>query len=322
MLLYARDLGCKILLNGSGGDSIIGSGMEVFQSAFEAKNWVLLKELLAKRVPFFNSESFPGWESFSYDKRLFLVKQFYYYNRIARTGRSTPYAFAKAYFELAKNLDVSHLFMLKRGVTSFLNRRNKPNVNGQLTLAKDEHLALTDSGPKFSSSRSLLGDLDSVKYGELFDDVFNPMVSWSAENLFDLGNHYGISSRSPMKNKALFELCMSIPDSMKFGEGRGREHFRAAMKNLLPAEVYNRTTKATLSSQYGQDMTLRLWKQAEESVMDSTRLWDFIDRKKLLHEVVILNNPNISYNQKTKTWLHITRAVTLSSWLDWLSGNK
>jgi asparagine synthase (glutamine-hydrolysing) len=69
-------------------------------------------------------------------------------------------------------------------------------------------------------------------------------------------------------------------------------------------------------------MTLRLWKQAEESVMDSTRLWDFIDRKKLLHEVVILNNPNISYNQKTKTWLHITRAVTLSSWLDWLSGNK
>lgn len=321
MLLYARDLGSKVLLNGSGGDSIIGSGMEVFLHAFETRSWALLKELLAKRVPYFNSVTYPGWESFSYSKKHFLVKQFYYYNRITRSGRS-PKALAKTYFELSRNLDLSHAFMFSRGLKSLLNRRNKPNVNGQLTVANDELLGLTDSGTKFSYSRSLLGDLDPVQYGGLFDDVFNPMVSWSAENLFDLGNHYGISSRSPMKNKALFELCMSIPDLMKYGEGRGREHFRMAMKSLLPQEVYNRTSKATLSSQYGQDMTQRLWNQAEESVMDSQMLWDFVDKKKLLHEVGILNNPNISYDQKTKTWLHITRVVTLSSWLDWLSKNK
>lgn len=321
MLLYARDLGSKVLLNGSGGDSIIGSGMEIFQYAFETRNWELLKEVLSKRVPYFSSTTYQGWESFPYDKKHFLVKQFYYYNRITRAGRS-PKALAKMYFELARNLDLSHTFMLKRGLTSLLNRRNKPNVNGQLTLGNDELLELNDSESKFSNSRSLLGNLDPAQYGGLFDDVFNPMVSWSAENLFDLGNHYGISSRSPMKNKALFELCMSIPDLIKFGEGRGREHFRTAMKSLLPEEVYNRTSKATLSSQYGQDMTLRLWNQARESVMDSSNLWDFVDRKKLLHEVGILNNPNISYDQKTKTWLHITRVVTLSSWLDWLSGNK
>lgn len=321
MLLYARDLGCKVLLTGSGGDSIIGSGMEVFQHAFDTRNWELLKVILAKRVPYFNSTTYPGWESFSYDKKHFLVKQFYYYNRISRSGRS-PLALTKAYFELASNVDVSHAFMLKRGFKSLLNRRNKPNVNGQLTLANDEILQLKDSGTKFSNSRSLLGDMDPAQYAGLFDDVFNPMVSWSADNLFDLGNHYGISSRSPMKNKALFELCMSVPDLIKYGEGRGREHFRTAMKSLLPQEVYNRTSKATLSSQYGQDMTSRLWNQAKESVMDSQRLWEFVDRKKLLHEVEILNNPNISYDQKTKTWLHITRVVTLSSWLDWLSGNK
>lgn len=321
MLLYARDLGCNVLLTGSGGDSIVGSGMEIFQHAFDTRNWQLLKDILAKRVPHFSSTAYPGWESFPYDKKHFLVKQFYYYNRISRSGRS-PLALAKTYFELAKNLDVSHTYMLKRAFKSLLDRRHKPNVNGQLTLANDELLQLKDPGSKFSNSRSLLGDLDPVQYGGLFDDVFNPMVSWSADNLFDLGNHYGISSRSPMKNKALFELCMAVPDLIKYGEGRGREHFRTAMKSLLPKEVYNRTSKATLSSQYGQDMTSRLWNQAEESVMESERLWEFVDRKKLLHEVAILNNPNIAYDQKTKTWLHITRVVTLSSWLDWLSGKK
>ena len=321
MLLYARDLGSKVLLNGSGGDSIVGSGMEVFLHAFKTRNWPLLNQLLSKRVPFFTPTIFEGWETFSYDRKDFLVKQFYYYNRITRAGRS-PLTLAKTYFELARNVDLSHSFMLKRGLKNLLNRRNKPNVNGQVTLGNDELLELNDSESTFSYAQSLRGDLDPLQYGALFDDVFNPMVSWSAENMFDLGNHYGISSRSPMKTKALFELCMSIPDLIKFGEGRGREHFRTAMKELLPPEVYNRTSKATLSSQYGQDMTLRLWNQAKESIMDSTVLWDFVDRKKLLHEVEILNNPNISYDQKTKTWQHLTRVVTLSSWLDWLSANK
>ncbi|OJV17001.1 MAG: hypothetical protein BGO21_29630 [Dyadobacter sp. 50-39] len=321
MLLYGRDLGCKVLLNGNGGDSIIGSGMEIFQHAFETKNWALLKEILAKRVPYFNAAPYPGWESFPAEKQHFLVRQFYYYNRITRSGRS-PLALARTYAELAKNLDLSHTYMMRRGITSLLNRRNKPNVHGQVNLANNELLELTDTGPQFSTTRSLLGELDPIQFGALFDDVFSPMVSWSTENLFDLGNHYGISSRSPMKDKALFELCMSVPDLIKYGEGRGREHFRMAMKRLLPHEVYNRTSKATLSSQYGQEMTSRLWNQAKESVMDSSRLWDFVDRAKLLHEVSILNNPHVAYSQKTKTWLHITRAITLSCWLDWLSGNK
>ncbi|MBO9615490.1 MAG: hypothetical protein J7619_22510 [Dyadobacter sp.] len=321
MLLYAKNLGSKVLLNGSGGDSVIGSGMEVFQHAFETKNWALLKELLAKRVPYFSSTIYEGWESFSYEKRHFLVEQFYYYNRLRRVSRS-PLTLTRTYFELARNLNLSHGFVLKRGFASLLNRRNKPNVNGQMTLGKDELLELSDPTSKFSISRSLLGDLNPAQFAGLFDDVFNPTLSWAAENQFDLDNYYGISSRSPMKNKVLLELCMSIPDLIKYGDGRGREHFRAAMKDLLPQEVYNRASKATLSSQYGQDMTSRLWNQAKESVMDSQLLWDFIDRKKLLHEVGILNNPNVSYDHKTKTWVHITRVVTLSSWLDWLSGNK
>ncbi len=320
MLLHAKNLGCEVLLSGSGGDSIVGSGFEIFQYAFETRDWALLENLLEKRAPYFsNSHVYTGWEAFSSKKKLNLVKQFYYYNRVVRQKHAGISQVVKTYLELARNTDLSHLYFLKRAWTSLLNRANKPNVTGTPTIATYD-LITASSGkeqPSFNYTASLADSLGSTA-PHLFRDVFNPTTNRSYEGFFDLGNHIGISSRSPLQNKALLELCMSVPDTIKFGNGLGREHFRNAMRNLLPDIVVNRPGKATLTSAYGQEITTRMWNQAKEGIMESNDIWAFVDRKKLLNEIAILENEQIPYTQKARTWYHITRAVTLHAWLDWM----
>jgi asparagine synthase (glutamine-hydrolysing) len=320
MLIYAKDLGSKILLTGSGGDSVVGSGFEIFHHAFETQNWALLEDILTKRAPYFSyASTYKGWDSFSTDKKLYFVKQFYYYNRIVRQKQKGLSRLFKTYFELTRNVDLSHWYFVKRASESLLTRGRKPNVTGTHTLASNELLEAADYAERstFNYPASLANGLDS-KTVDLFRDVFNPVVLSSSEGFFDLGNHIGISTRSPLQDKGLMELCMSIPDAIKFGNGLGREHFRNAMRDLLPESVVNRPGKATLTSAYGQEITLRLWNQAEEGIMASNDIWSFVDKKKFLNEVSILKSEKIPYTQKTRTWHHITRVTTLYSWLEWM----
>lgn len=319
MLMRARDLGSDIMLTGQGGDSIIGSGFEVFGHAFDTKNWPLLQQLIEKRVPYF-SQYAPEEEQLPYEQKLFLVKQYYYYNRIAKLGRGNWKRFAATYMELARNVDLSHIAFFRRALTSFLNRSNRPVLPVNRTLAREELIQpYAGNSSLLSIPASLRGNLGS-QYTDLFNDIFRPLTFQSSANIFELGNHLGIASRAPMRNKQVLEFCMAVPDHIKYGQGRGREHFRMAMKGLLPYEVYDRVSKASLSSDYGQDMTSRMWSQAKESVMDSSSLWGYVDRKKLEQELSILYNPKVPFILKSNSWALLTKVVTLSAWLDWLDG--
>ncbi|SEJ31831.1 asparagine synthase (glutamine-hydrolysing) [Dyadobacter sp. SG02] len=323
MLLYAKDRGCEVLLSGSGGDSIVGSGFEIFQHAFETRDWALLENLLEKRAPYFSySHMYSDWDNLSSEKKVDLVKQFYFYNRVVRQKHKGVSQVVKTYLDLARNTDLSHSYFLKRAWTSLMNRANKPSVSGTLNIAAHDLIEASNSKqqPSFNYPASLADSLGSTA-ANLFTDVFNPTINRSQEGFFDLGNHIGISSRSPLQNKALLELCMAVPDTVKYGNGLGREHFRNSMRHLLPEVVVNRPGKATLTSAYGQEITFRLWNQAKEEFMESTNIWSFIDRKKFLGEIAILENEQIPYTQKSNTWCHVTRAVTLHTWLEWMSSS-
>lgn len=317
MLMRARDLGSEIMLTGQGGDSIIGSGFEVFGQAFDTKNWPLLQQLIEKRVPYF-SQYAPEQEHLPYERKLFLVKQYYYYNRIAKLGRGNWKRLVNTYLELARNVDFSHTAFFQRALASFLNRSHRPVLPVNRTLAHEELIqSHADPDSLLSIPASLRGNLGS-QYTDLFNDIFRPLTFQSSANIYELGNHLGIASRAPMRNKQVLEFCMAVPDHIKYGQGRGREHFRMAMKDLLPYEVYDRVSKASLSSDYGQDMTSRMWNQAKESVMDSKKLWEYVDRRKLEQELSILHNPKVPFILKSNSWALLTKVVTLSAWLDWL----
>ncbi|GGC08961.1 asparagine synthase-related protein [Dyadobacter sediminis] len=323
MMPFAKYLDCNILLRGSGGDSVIGSGMEVLGETFKEKKWHDFENLLRKRVPYFSlTEQYPNWNSYSFEQKYNLVLQNFLYNRISDARNLSLKDLVKVYREIHSTLRISNTYFLKRGLGNFINRLRHQAVNAPISILKDEYLQrpiLASVEPVLPTSlRSNLPE----HFQPLFEDVFTPRAVTAIEQQFVLGEHYGISNRSPFLDKDLFEVCMAVPNVIKYGNGKGREHFREAMKGLLSDEVLGRSSKATLASSHGQEITLRLYKQAEEFLNDTKLVWEYVDRKKFNEQTTVLENNRIPYTHKVRPWFHITRTISLALWLEWFNEKK
>ncbi|KAA0991241.1 asparagine synthase-related protein [Dyadobacter aurulentus] len=323
LMPYARNLGCGILLRGSAGDSVIGSGMEILENSFRGKKWAELQHYLEKRVPHFSlASNYTDWDSYSFEKQYALVLQNFLYHRFSEY-RSKPVADIFAlYNEVNKAMGVSKSYFLKRAFGNFLKRWLRTSVAAPQSVLRDEYLEF--SQPEETGivlPRSLRGNL-APRYSEYFEDVFTPRAVAATEQQFVLGQYYGVKNRAPFLDKQLFEICMMVPDAIKYGSGKGREHFREAMRGLLSDEVMERSTKATLASSHGQKITLRLYEQANTFLNDSKLVWEYVDRRKFDEQVAILKNEKIPYPEKVRTWFHVTRTISLAAWLEWLAKTK
>jgi len=318
IISQARSFGCDVLMNGHGGDSVIGNGMELLEQSFVQKNWTLTEDLLRKRTNYTTlSTQYPGWDAFSHKKKYHLVLQNFLYRRIPFFRALPAHEMFRLYNEVSKSLGISYWYFIKRASTNLLLRTFNRGARSESTVLKDDIL----QSKYFRSEEqnfpmSLRGNLPS-QYQEVFEDVFNPHMVRAQENFFMLSNFFGISNRSPLMTAELFEICLAIPDIVKYGDGIGRAHFREAMKNILVEEVRTRGTKSSISSPDGVEMTLRLLSQAQHYIHDVDHVWEYIDRQKFADQVKILKNEKIPGALKTSTFFHITRTVSLSVWLEW-----
>lgn len=320
LIKYAADLGCHVLLDGNDGDSIVGSGMEYMEQLYKEKNWHLLKELLGKRVDYFSRKDLhANWDSLSFEEKKLLVEQNFIYNRLASQFKQLPLSkFFNLYREISKHFDLSMGYFLKRGWTSNSKKIFKPKIP-DLSILRDDFFESTIVKPanSFDSlSKSLKGSLPQ-QYQQSFQYVFNAQAIIQNEEKFALSNHFGFSYRSPFYDKRLFELCMTIPELIQFGEGQGRAHFRAAMKGLLPEEVRVRHQKDHVGS-LGRLATLRLFDQSKDFLMESKEVWEYIDKKKFLNAVKFAKIEGLRNQMYTRSLIHITRTVSLAVWLEWL----
>ncbi|WP_353721983.1 asparagine synthase C-terminal domain-containing protein [Dyadobacter sp. 676] len=318
----AAQHGCRILLNGFGGDSVIGSGSELVVQAFDAQDWKNYEELLKKRVKYFAlADQYPDWNSLSDSKKFELVLQNSLYRRFSTSRDRSPKALFRLYQSLPGNLKPSPSYFLNRYIKSLIFRvRHRINTrNSQASILHPEIEDLYGRQDYLSTSfpTALRGDLPA-SYQELFQDVFHPHVIKTQEEFFILGNHYGVSCRSPFMDHELFELNLSIPDIIKFGDGIGRAHLREAMKGILTDKVRLRHTKATLSSSDGHNMTIRLYDQAKHYLFDNQEVWQYLDRQKFGEQIKIALNSRIPHWQKTNVYFLITRGISFAVWLDWL----
>jgi len=323
MMPYAQELGCNIILIGSGGDSVIGSGMEILHDSFQQKDWTNFSNLLSKRVNYFSlADQYKNWESYPFEKKYHFVLQNFLYRQAAE-ARKMPFKDLLAFYrETNAAVGISNSYFLDRGLRNFFTRLTKRGANVPMSVLRDDFIyESSHSSLEPILSHSLRSNLP-IKFQPLFEEVFAPRAVTSAEQQFVLSEYYGVSSRSPFLDKELFELCMIVPDLIKYGDGKGREHLREAMKGLLPEVVRTRSTKATLASSHGQKITLRLYNQAQTFLYDTTRIWEYVDKHKFNEQVAILKNDRIPYSQKVRTWFHITRTISLALWLEWLEEIK
>ncbi|MCF0071849.1 asparagine synthase-related protein [Dyadobacter sp. CY261] len=324
LLQYAKDLGCDVVLNGSDGDSIAGSGLELIIYSFQRRDWALVKDLLRKRVKYYtHAYKYPGWNSFSEEKKYHLVLQNFLYARItSKLLYSSPAEFRNFYADVSKNFPVSYQYFLTRGIGSILNKFRKRQIRPSAHIFRKEFIAefgLSDDN--LQSMDGLMETGASAEQIQALRDVYNAQTMFSNEQSFFLSKHHGIADASPFYDSDLFELCLAVPDVMKFGDGIGRSHFRQAMKGILPEEVRCRSTKTHVGHR-AQDVISRMYQQATSLLGDSNEIWHYIDPASFAHQISLLKNDKVPYTHKMNTWFHIARTISIALWLEWLNESK
>lgn len=315
----ANKIGCNLLLNGSDGDSIVGSGLELLEWLYRDKQWDTLKTLLVQRVKYFSlTDQYPRWNNLTFAQKAQIVEQNFLYNRLTSNFRKPGLPqYYRSYKETASHFDISLPYFLKRGLKGLASRLKKTTIQ-PVSILRDEYPDLsarqTGSAPRLSTT--LRGDIPE-KYQQWFEDVYNQHSIALNEERFALGNFYGFKNTSPFYDKELFELCISIPAIMKFGDGKGRAHFREAMKGILPEHVRLRHEKATVGD-FGHRVTLRLYEQSSELLMDSTEVWNFIDKDKFQKTLKFLKTDGLEVNMYNRSLFHITKTISIAVWFEWL----
>ncbi|MDR6803515.1 asparagine synthase (glutamine-hydrolyzing) [Dyadobacter sp. BE34] len=323
VLKLASQLGCQTLLNGNGGDSIVGSGFEYLTVLFKERKWGLLKELLSKRTQYYSKAyQHKNWKQLSFEQQNNIVEQNFLYRRLSpslRTMRlrelSTLYREVSAHFHLSPVYFATHAF------NSFLKKFNGDTLPPITLLRQDfmESTSNTEVGTN-ELSTSLRGELPAT-FRQSFEEIFNQHFVCQNESRFIFGRYYGFENRSPFLDKSLFELCMSVPEVVKFGDGSGRMHFREAMKGILPEKVRLRSQKA-LIGQRGKNATLQLYVQAKEMLCDTNEVWRYIDRRKFDDTIKFLQTDHLPVENYNRSLFHVTRTVSVAAWLEWLKSEK
>ncbi|MGV3604256.1 MAG: lasso peptide isopeptide bond-forming cyclase [Dyadobacter fermentans] len=314
LMKFAQDHHYDTIFNGIGGDSVVGTGFEATERAFADGNWSLVRQLLEKRVRYFShSHQYPKWDQLSFDQRADIVVQNFLYKQLTNKLMWSSVADFWRFFQtVSRSLPISYTYFLRRGFQSLINKARRNETRQTMSVLTED--ILQRPGCNDAAVMGLLdGSAEQPALHYSFRGVFNRLTLLSNEQDFALANHMGMVSTSPFYNHELFELCLAVPDVVKFGDGIGRAHFREGMKGLLVDKVRCRSTKTPLRS-HGQDVVIRIFGEAKSLLFDSKTIWEYIDRQKFDHQLAILTNENIPYNQKVGTRFHISRTISLAIW--------
>lgn len=323
LMKIAKSHGCDTIFNGRDGDSIVGSGLEITERSFANGDWELVKTLLEKRVAYYSlSGAYPQWDQYSFERKFNIVLQNFLYRQLSKKVFQVSFKeFCQFFADVSKHFKVSYPYHFRRGLQSLLNKVRKKE-SGQITSVLCDDILLQRKEGTTVTPIGLLGEEDCQKlHRQSLLDVFNSHAILANEQDFVLSNHLEMVNNSPFYNRELFELCMAIPDIVKYGDGIGRAHFREGMKGLLIDKVRCRSTKTPIRS-HGQEVTLRMYQQARDFLFDSKTVWEFVDRKKFSHQISVLTNEKIPYGQKISTWFHISKTISLAIWLETLQEPK
>lgn len=132
-----------------------------------------------------------------------------------------------------------------------------------------------------------------------------------------LGNAYGLSLQTPLLDKELLELCLSIPQDKKVANGWGRLLIRSSLNNLLPPDIQWRQDK----QRYTPDFERRITAVQEEILalidqMEGNELIEnYINLAKIRSTFKTRPQYQVSFNVNTGTDAGIVLPLILALWL-------
>ncbi|MPR35169.1 asparagine synthase-related protein [Salmonirosea aquatica] len=303
--------GCDVVLTGHDGDSVVGHGNGLLQTYQEAEDWPSLKHAIyqyaqERDLSYLNPDwlTLPSTERQTQYARHYLTTELWALMRQKKVG-----SFFKTARALHPELAYSYRDFLYSGLDKLTARLKFPTPSHLLT---HDFAAQWDRTP--ASADELYTGL-ATDYRDQFREITHKSYVDATEQLHHIGLHYGHRYAHPFFDEQLIELSLAIPESVKFGAGKGRDTIRRALRDILPPEVLNRGNKTSFS-EYGLLSFQILYLQSLPIFGNGHALWDLVDKKKFDKVVEVLFNASIPLNKKSRYYTLASRALFLGVWLE------
>jgi asparagine synthase (glutamine-hydrolysing) len=148
-----------------------------------------------------------------------------------------------------------------------------------------------------------------------FDAVINAAFPTLIEELQFWARKNGHVHLFPFFDRVLYETCLSVPEQLRFGEGRTRLHFRNAVKHILPSELYHRYSKDDAGT-FCLSSAQHLLSNHLDRFMECKSLWEYVDKEKFSMAVKELYNDKLPVNLKRPLVRKLNRVLYLGVWLN------
>lgn len=308
-----RQAGCDVVLTGHDGDSVVGHGNGILDTYLVAGDWSSLIRAIGqyaqeRDLSYLNPDwlTLPPSERQAQYARHYLTTELWALVRQKKVG-----SFFKTARALNPALGYSYRDFLNLGLDK-LTARLKFSPPGNI-LTHD--FAAQWDGTQTSANADKLYTGLNTDYQGQFREITHKSYVDATEQLHHIGLHYGHRYAHPFFDERLVELSLAIPESVKFGDGKGRATIRRALQDILPPEVLNRGHKTSFS-EYGLLSFQILYLQTVPIFGNSHELWEFVDKKKFDKVVGVLSNTAIPLNKKSRYYTLASKALFLGVWLE------
>lgn len=315
--VMAQKLGCQAILTGHDGDTVIGHGRNHVTNLFENREWQELKlalETLATGL----EQADGNYDNLSEKQKKIHYKNHYFNPKIVSYLKQRDLKQALHIMRRARK-EVGYVPMsIINYLTTALLQRLKHSFSSKNNLHKllkqDFEIIL----PPISLTSDSLYDLPAFDTFEQFAGVTNREFVYSNEEYFALGQMYGHRYLFPFFDTKLFELSLSVPDAVKFGNGYTRALLRKGLKNDLPKELLERKGKTEFSD-YLFRATESLWNDKKDRFMENNALWQIVEKNIFLKNLEIFVNHKTTPSQKRAATRRLSKVMFFGIWLDTLN---
>ncbi|TDB65794.1 asparagine synthase-related protein [Arundinibacter roseus] len=306
---------CDVVLTGHDGDSVIGHGNQLIGNYLAAGDWPLLRQALDLYAQERDlSYLAPNWLTLPANKRQQTYMQHFLTTELWKLVRQKEFGH---FLRSGRAFHTQMGYSYGQFLASFLEKISSRFSFETAHLLTPDFLNHSNASESTQTAKALYTNLSS-DYTHQFQAITNKSYIDATEQLHHIGLHFGHRYAHPYFDEQLIELSLAIPEKLKFGDGKGRETIRRALKGILPEEVRTRGHKTSFS-EYGLLSLRMLYFQTTELFGRQHVLWEFIDKIKFDACVKFLLNDKIPLNQKSGTYGLVSRALFLGVWLHDLS---
>lgn len=296
--------GCEAILTGMDGDSVVGHGWGYLDELKKSNDWeVFIDQVFSFRML---RSDYAG--KGTVDVRREIIGQ--------------------ELFTLLKTGEIQRLRQLMRvsrkkygyvpfGFIAWLARKTGERLQDCRAPQKRDYFLNKDFRPE-SHEVFLPAGLYEHSDREIVDN-FRAAVNGEYPLYFEqfraIGQAYRQKFLHPFFDRRLFELCLALPDALRYGGGRTRWIMRNAMKDMLPPALYNRRDKDEFSL-YLVSSCGDLWQYNRERLEENHELWLYIDKTRFLKQMAALLSGKQPLNVSRGLARKLSRIMYLGVWLD------